>query len=104
MQALMRRRSPRSVRKPARGLAAASLLALGSLSCDVVEGFKHAGDALFPPEKTYLDAPGYQLVSGGYRQLVLLTSTELFVLARSGDDADDSLYSIRYAVPGPCAI
>lgn len=100
----MRRRSPRSVRKSARALAAASLLGFGPLACNVVQGFEHAGDALFPSEKTYLDAPGYRLVTGGYRQLVLLTSTELFVLARSSVDGDDSLYSIRYAVPTPCSI
>jgi hypothetical protein len=84
--------------------AALVMLGLGALSCDVVQGFKHAGDALFPPEKTYLDAPGYQLLAGGYRELVLLTSSELYVLARGAKDGDDSLYSIRYAVPEPCAI
>jgi hypothetical protein len=81
------------------GLAAASAFA-----CDVVQGFKHAGDALFPPVKTYLDAPGYRLVEGGYRQLVLVTSSELFVLARGASTTDDALYSIRYAVPAPCTI
>lgn len=100
----MRRRSPSNVPKSVRPLVVASLVGLGSLACDVVQGFKHAGDALFPSEKTYLDAPGYRLVTGGYRQLVLLTSTELFVLARSAKDDDDALYSIRYAVPGPCTI
>jgi hypothetical protein len=78
--------------------------ALGALACDVVQGFQHAGDALFPPVKTYLDAPGYRLVEGGYRQLVLVTSSELFVLARNANSEDDSLYSIRYAVPEPCTI
>jgi len=87
-----------------RPFAVALLAAFGALACDVVEGFKHAGDALFPSEKTYLDAPGYRLVTGGYRQLVLLTSTELYVLARGASESDDSLYSIRYAVPGPCSI
>jgi hypothetical protein len=100
----MRRRSPSNVPKSVRALLVASLLGLNGLACDVVQGFKHAGDALFPSEKTYLDAPGYQLVGGGYRQLVLLTSTELFVLARGAKEDDDSLYSIRYAVPGPCTI
>src|SRR5687767_5607154 len=80
------------------------LTALSALACDVIQGFQQAGDALFPPVKTYLDAPGYRLVEGGYRQLVLVTSSELFVLARSANSEDDSLYSIRYAVPEPCTI
>ena len=58
-------------------------LAFAATGCDIVQGFKNAGDALFPPEKTYLDAPGYRLVEGSYRDLVLLTSSELFVLARA---------------------
>jgi hypothetical protein len=80
------------------------MTAVGALACDIVQGFQHAGDALFPPVKTYLDAPGYRLVEGGYRQLVLVTSSELFVLARSSTEGDDSLYSIRYAAPEPCKI
>lgn len=78
--------------------------AASSVGCDVVQGFEHAGDALFPPVKTYLDAPGYRLVEGGYRQLVLVTSSELFVLARGSSEGDESLYSIRYASPAPCSI
>jgi hypothetical protein len=85
-------------------LLASLALGLTAFACDIVEGFKHAGDALFPNVKTYLDAPGYKLVSGGYEGLVLLTSSELFVLARSSRDGDDALYSIRYAVPEPCSI
>ena len=79
-----------------------SCLTLGA--CDVVQGFKNAGDALFPPVKTYLDAPGYRLVSGGYRDLLLLTSSELYVLARGTKPDDTALYSIRYAVPTPCSV
>ena len=79
-------------------------LALQVSACDIVQGFKSAGDALFPSAKTYLDAPGYRLVEGSYRDLVLLTSSELFVLARGTKVNDDSLYSIRYAVPTPCTI
>ena len=77
---------------------------VATVGCDVVQGFEHAGDALFPPVKTYLDAPGYRLVEGGYRQLVLVTSSELFVLARGSAEGDDALYSIRYAEPAPCTI
>lgn len=83
-----------------------ALLALAAAlsGCDIVQGFKNAGDALFPPEKTYLDAPGYRLVEGSYKNLILLTSSELYVLARGTKEGDDSLYSIRYAVPTPCTI
>jgi hypothetical protein len=91
-------------RSIAAALAFTFALGAGAVACDVVQGFKHAGDALFPSVKTYLDAPGYRLVSGGYRDLVLLTSSELFVLARSAKDDDQTLYSIRYAVPTPCSI
>jgi len=84
----------------------AALLGLSSAlaGCDIVQGFKNAGDALFPPVKTYLDAPGYRLVEGSYTNLILLTSSELYVLARGTKQGDDSLYSIRYAVPTPCTI
>jgi hypothetical protein len=92
-------------KRPVAGAWLASLaLGLGAAACDIVQGFKHAGDALFPPVKTYLDAPGYKLVSGGYENLVLLTSSELYVLARSSNQSDDSLYSIRYAMPETCSI
>jgi len=85
---------------------AAALVGLASLlsACDIVQGFKNAGDALFPPVKTYLDAPGYRLLEGSYKDLILLTSSELYVLARGTKQGDDSLYSIRYAVPTPCTI
>jgi hypothetical protein len=79
-------------------------LSVALAGCDIVQGFKNAGDALFPPVKTYLDAPGYRLVEGSYRNLILLTSSELYVLARGTKEGDDSLYSIRYAVPTPCTI
>jgi hypothetical protein len=85
---------------------AAALLALSTAlsACDIVQGFKNAGDALFPPVKTYLDAPGYRLLEGSYKDLILLTSSELYVLARGTKQGDDALYSIRYAVPTPCTI
>ncbi|HEV8548306.1 MAG TPA: hypothetical protein VGQ57_04740 [Polyangiaceae bacterium] len=86
------------------GALATLAVALALPGCDIVQGFKSAGDALFPSVKTYLDAPGYRLVSGSYRDLVLLTSSELYVLARGTKEGDDSLYSVRYAVPSPCTI
>jgi hypothetical protein len=104
MRRTMRSRALPRRRPIAAALAFGLALGFGAVACDVVQGFKHAGDALFPSVKTYLDAPGYKLVSGGYRDLVLLTSSELFVLARSAKDDDQTLYSIRYAVPTPCSI
>jgi hypothetical protein len=82
-------------------LLAAALFVAG---CDIVQGFQNAGDALFPPVKTYLDTPGYRLVAGGYRDLNFIAGDELYLLARSSKEDDDSLYSMRYADPKPCAI
>lgn len=72
--------------------------------CDIVQGFQNAGDALFPPVKTYLDTPGYRIVAGGYRDLNFIAGDELYLLARSSKDDDSTLYSMRYADPNPCAI
>jgi hypothetical protein len=83
-------------------LALAFVCALSG--CDIVQGFQDAGDALFPPVKTYLDAPGYRLVSGGFRDMDLIASSELFLLARSSKEDATSLYSMRYADPRPCEI
>jgi hypothetical protein len=79
---------------------AASVLA----GCDIVQGFQHAGDALFPPVDTYLDVPGYRMVSGHYRYLDMLTTSEPFILARSTTDGDDTLFAMHYDSPVPCAI
>src|SRR3954453_19176514 len=91
-------------RSIAAALAFALTLGAGAVGCDVVQGFKHAGDALFPSVKTYLDAPGYRLAPGGDRDLLLPPPAELFVLARSSKDDAQTLYSIPYAVPAPCSI
>lgn len=96
---------PRGVRARdscARGLALGALLACSG--CDIVQGFENAGNALFPPEKTHLDAPGIQLVKGPFRRLDIAAGTDIFLLARSSDDADTSLYVMRYAAPEPCSI
>jgi hypothetical protein len=74
------------------------------VACDIVQGFQHAGDALFPPVKTYLDVPGYRLVDGGYRNLDFVAGRELYLLARSSRDDDHTLFSMRYADPKPCAL
>jgi hypothetical protein len=79
--------------------------ALGLLvACDIVQGFKNAGDALFPPVKTYLDVPGFQLVAGAYRELDIMTSSEPFIFARSASEGDSALYVMRYQDPKPCKI
>ncbi|HEY3497750.1 MAG TPA: hypothetical protein VGK73_23795 [Polyangiaceae bacterium] len=83
---------------------AALCLGLVVLGCDIVQGFQNAGDALFPPVKTYLDAPGYKIVAGGYRDLNFVSGDELFLLARSSRAGDTGLYSMRYADPKPCTI
>ncbi len=78
--------------------------ALAGSACDIVQGFRDASSALFPPERTYFDAPGYRLLEGGYRGLDFAMVTDLSVLVRSSDPADGSLYVMRYADPKPCAI
>jgi len=87
---------------------ARTLLAISAFAtlpaCDIVQGFQNAGDALFPPVKTYLDVPGFRLVSGGYRELDLMTSSEPFIFARSATPGDSSLYVMRYQAPHPCRI
>lgn len=83
---------------------AALCLVLSLTGCDIVQGFQNAGDALFPPVKTYLDVPGYKIVTGGYRDLNFVAGDELFLLARSSKEGDTSLYSMRYADPNPCSI
>ena len=83
---------------------ALGLVALALAGCDIVQGFQDAGDALFPPVKTYLDAPGYRLVKGGYREMELVASSELFLVARSSKEGATGLFSMRYADPEPCEI
>jgi hypothetical protein len=79
-------------------------LACGSGGCDVVQGFQHAGDALFPPEKTYLDVPGYRLTAGHYGYVDMVTTSEPFVLARSATAGDETMFIMRYQTPRPCAV
>lgn len=74
------------------------------LGCNIVQGFEDAGDALFPNEKTHLDSPGLQLVSGGYRGLDIAAAIDLYLLARSSDPEDTSLYAMQFADPKPCSI
>ena len=83
--------------------ALAALLAV-TPACNIVQGFKDAGDALFPPVKTYLDVPGFKLVEGSYRDLGLLTTTEPFIFARASNANDLSLYVMRFQAPRPCPI
>jgi hypothetical protein len=84
------------------GLSVLTGLALGS--CNIVQGFRDAGDTLFPEVKTYLEAPGFRLVSGNFRSMTLVASSELFLIARPADAADTSLFSMRYADPKPCEL
>ena len=88
-----------------RGVYAAALIAaLGCAGCDIVQGFQQAGDTLFPEQKTYLAAPGVQLLAGGYRGLDLAVGADIYLLARRADDSTGALYAMRYADPHPCEI
>ncbi len=69
-----------------------------------MQGFQHAGDALFPPVETYLDVPGYRMASGHFLYLDMVTTSEPYVLARSTTDGDDTLYAMHYHSPVPCSI
>jgi hypothetical protein len=84
------------------GLSMVTGLALGS--CNIVQGFRDAGDTLFPEVKTYLEAPGFRLVSGNFRGMTLVASSELFLIARPAEETRTSLYSMRYADPRPCEL
>jgi hypothetical protein len=99
-------RRPGRSRSPRGGilwaLSAATAIAAGS--CNIVQGFRDAGDTLFPEVKTYLEAPGFRLVSGNYRGMSLVASSDLFLIARPADDENTSLYSMRYADPKPCEL
>ena len=83
-------------------------LALGLLAfvggCDIVQGFQDAGDALFPEERTYLNAPGLRLVAGNYRDLNFANGDDLYLLARKPDDEGDDLIAMLYGSPRPCTI
>lgn len=77
-------------------------LALTLLSaCDIVQGFQNAGDALFPPVKTYLDAPGYRVAEGNFRFASFASGDEVYLVARQSDPSD-ALVLMRYAHPEPC--
>jgi hypothetical protein len=69
-----------------------------------VQGFQHAGDALFPPVETYLDVPGYRMTGGHFLYLDMVTTSEPYVLARSATAGDDTLYAMHYHSPVPCPI
>ena len=74
-------------------------------ACDIVEGFQNAGDALFPPQKTYLEAPGFRLAEGRFHRLNVGIGDELYLLARDADPmAEPALYSMRFVDPKPCKI
>jgi hypothetical protein len=89
----------------ARTRQVALAFALGLCSaCDVVQGFEHAGDALFPPVETYLDVPGYRMTAGHFRYLDMVTTSEPFILARSATDGDDTLFVMHFHSPTPCSI
>ena len=88
----------------ARQVALVLCLAAEALGCDIVQGFQHAGDALFPPVETYLDVPGYLMTAGHFRYVDMVTSSEPFILARSATDGDDTLFAMHFDKPTPCAI
>jgi hypothetical protein len=85
------------------GTVAFAVLA-ATTGCDIVQGFQNAGDALFPPQKTYLETPGFRLATGGFRRLNVGVGDELYLLARNAEDPEPALYSMRFVDPKPCKI
>jgi len=79
-------------------------VSLALFGCDIVQGFQDAGDALFPEERTHLNAPGLHLAKGNYRQLRFAIGTELYLLARSPEGDPYTLHSMLYANPKPCTL
>src|SRR3954447_14648140 len=67
-------------------LVVASALVTAGAGCNLVQGYKDAGDSLFPEQSTHLASPGLRLVSGHYRGLGLMTGSELYLFARGADD------------------
>jgi hypothetical protein len=96
----------RSMQKLSQGKAALVLFLFGFLlaGCDIVQGFQDASAAVFPSEKTYLDAPGFRLARGNYRGLGFASGSSLYLLARSSESSNSSLYSMLYADPRPCEL
>src|SRR4051812_19233158 len=79
-------------------------LALLGMGCNIVQGYKDAGDSLFPEQSTHLASPGLRLVKGHYRELGVMTGAELYLYARAADDQTNQLFSMRYADPHPCEL
>lgn len=82
----------------------AFIAGLATASCNIVQGFQDAGDTLFPEQKTYLAAPGVQLVNGGYSDLGFAVGTDIYLVARGTDDTTGGLFSMPYGDPKPCLI
>jgi len=80
------------------------LFGLSQSGCNIVQGFVDAGDAVFPDEKNYFDAPGFRLVAGEYRALEFAAGESLYLLARPAAVDDFSLHVMRYADPRPCVL
>lgn len=85
-------------------LLVAAALASAFVGCNIVQGYKDAGDSLFPEQSTHLASPGLQLVSGHYRGLGVMTGAELYLDARGADDDTGKLFVMRYADPHPCEL
>jgi hypothetical protein len=97
-------RRPRLRAGPVSLLVVASVFATASVGCNIVQGFKDAGDSLFPEQSSHLASPGLRLVSGHYRGLGLMTGSELYLYARGADDDTGKLFAMRYADPHPCEL
>jgi hypothetical protein len=86
------------------------VLGVLSLGCDVVEGFSHAGSAIFPDEATYVNAPGLRIARGEFTTLNYttqsnaITGPSINIRARGADPSDPSLTVIGFTDGTTCRI
>ena len=94
-------------RCPAREWAGGIAFVLGGLlACDPKSGLESAVGAVNPADKSYLDGPGLQLVTGPYDHIGidLNGEAELHLFARRRDDAGQSLTLFGQNAESSCAI
>jgi hypothetical protein len=89
---------------------AAALLVTSSWGCDVIQGLSDAGRAIFPDDRTHVDAPGSRIAAGNFSELdfagVWLGKgvSGFKLLARTAVPGDDSLSVIGFTDGRVCRV
>lgn len=92
------------------GSFAALLLAAMSSGCDIVQGLSDAGNAIFPPARTHVNAPGSLLAAGNFSELDYASVwfgegvIGFKLLARTALPGDDSLSVIGFTDGSVCRV